>query len=442
MKKYITEQNRKMHIPIKNILVFIILFSAYSASQILYAQVNENKLLSDDYKSLQETLLKLSNLGYRQMPADMQETLLAKAHGSNSSPLRGEAGRGVFEHDNNLQYISLSENLFPELESSENLIAIGNTQIDIQSQKISFINSNENLADPITFALTIDPLAEKFPSESPYSAMDNDPINMVDPSGKSAEFAIWAAGYIGQRIKSVITGEAPENLVTEDNKPNSGAIAEGVVYTVGTAEAITGAAVFSGMGAGLVAEAPGLATAAASGSPTILAGQILASPTTMLAGGIAVDVATGTDGGTNAVMPSVNGAMDGMATVRARIKVAEDFFRRAEPGITEEKLTSYLKGIDFSQPVYIDELPEGTMVDRFGGAVDGTGEPVPGSWASDAGSDIGNRGLPPEDQFLGTFEVTKPTKVLVSTAADIVPDWIPGQTEMCPGGTTQFYVSS
>jgi hypothetical protein len=160
----------------------------------LMAQISHTNKLSiekqtADYNSLQQTLLKLSNLGYRQMPADMQAILLKKAQGTTPlSQGRGAGGEGLFEQDKSLQYISLSENLFPELESSENSIAIGNTTLDIQSQKIASINTNENLiaVDPITFALTIDPLAGQNLSMSPYNAMDNDPINKIDPDGKDA----------------------------------------------------------------------------------------------------------------------------------------------------------------------------------------------------------------------------------------------------------------
>ena len=40
-----------------------------------------------------------------------------------------------------------------------------------------------NDQDPVCFALSVDPLAEKFPSMNPYNAMGNDPVNMIDPDG-------------------------------------------------------------------------------------------------------------------------------------------------------------------------------------------------------------------------------------------------------------------
>ncbi len=148
---------------------------------------------SNDYNNLNATLFNLYALGYREMPEEMQNLLLNIAHGSTPfSPGRRAGDEGLFATDQTLQYLTLSENLFPELESSENLIAIGNTTIDIQSQKISTINTTKKLvaADPISFALTIDPMAEKFPSMSPYNAMDNNPINMIDLDGRESESAI------------------------------------------------------------------------------------------------------------------------------------------------------------------------------------------------------------------------------------------------------------
>jgi hypothetical protein len=49
--------------------------------------------------------------------------------------------------------------------------------------------NNLNHDNPI-FALSIDPLAEKFPGMSPYNAMDNNPVNMIDPDGNNAVIII------------------------------------------------------------------------------------------------------------------------------------------------------------------------------------------------------------------------------------------------------------
>lgn len=35
--------------------------------------------------------------------------------------------------------------------------------------------------------LSVDPLAHVFPHQSPYIAMDGNPINMIDPTGMAAE---------------------------------------------------------------------------------------------------------------------------------------------------------------------------------------------------------------------------------------------------------------
>lgn len=46
-----------------------------------------------------------------------------------------------------------------------------------------------SLQSNVSFALSIDPLVEQFPDVSPYNAMDNNPITMLDPDGKKIEFA-------------------------------------------------------------------------------------------------------------------------------------------------------------------------------------------------------------------------------------------------------------
>ncbi len=163
-------------------------------AMLLKAQVLEKETLKEKQKNtktfheLENTVLALNNWGYTQMPKEMQETLLANAQGSNSPLLwRGVGGEVFSSITKTKNYYTLSKNKFSEIQPSNKQLTIGNTCFTITEQKIENISTYqlafENEIDPVTFALSIDPLAGKYPSISPYCAMLNDPINMVDPDG-------------------------------------------------------------------------------------------------------------------------------------------------------------------------------------------------------------------------------------------------------------------
>ncbi len=158
-------------------------------------QIKEIKKQDSNYELIKETLLKLHSLGYRQTPVNMQALPLAFSQSTIYPPLRGGKVEVLpfYKTDNQLQYLTLSENQLQELEASENSIVIGNTEFNCESQKFCSIENKFSFTrDPICFALSIDPLAEKFPSQSPYSALDNNSINKIDPNGMEAkDFETW-----------------------------------------------------------------------------------------------------------------------------------------------------------------------------------------------------------------------------------------------------------
>lgn len=153
--------------------------------QILEKIISNNTEDKNAQKALSTTKEKLIDLGYASLPSSMQTELLGQAS-SNTKVLPFSS------IDKTQAYYTASQNKFPEINST----AIENLSL----------SEKENQIDPVSFALTIDPLAEKYPSLSPYSFCANNPIVFVDPSGNDILLALLC--FISK------TSESPKKEIT------------------------------------------------------------------------------------------------------------------------------------------------------------------------------------------------------------------------------------
>ncbi len=168
---------------------------------LLKAEVLENRLLTQgssvaqlqgesDFQDYNSLLAKLYRLGYREMPLEMKNILMAgfqrdtlpyKTRIHTSQPFK------KYGMENN-RHASLSWGLFDEMHETKATERFGNTLFDTKSRKITGFAKKETLYndydfDPVAFAWNVDPLASKLPSWSPYVFCKDNPILNFDPDG-------------------------------------------------------------------------------------------------------------------------------------------------------------------------------------------------------------------------------------------------------------------
>jgi hypothetical protein len=151
-------------------LKILIIITALFTSNVQYAQCSlsndstSQNSFSKTKQELEYLLLKINALGYLKMPAEVQINPLANV-------------QGTFPFS--FFYYSLSNNQFPEIITAQ-------SNLQTNNQGANSLSARGGSGWGGAFGLSIDPKFQKFPSESPYNAMANDPVNMIDPDGAAA----------------------------------------------------------------------------------------------------------------------------------------------------------------------------------------------------------------------------------------------------------------
>lgn len=162
----------------------------------LIAQKKDIELLQKqtDFRDYQQWIAHLFDLGYLEMPFAMKNLIikgwtrdtLVQLEATDHTPKRTNN-----PHIKPTRRASLSWGLFDEEIRAKPLERIGNTVFDTKARKVvGFVQAdilyNCYTFDPVVFAWSVDPLAHKFPHQSPYAAFDNSPIWKNDPTGAAA----------------------------------------------------------------------------------------------------------------------------------------------------------------------------------------------------------------------------------------------------------------
>jgi len=131
------------------------------------------------------------------------------------------------KHGFNKEPLTLSKGRYEEVFTNKEIVQIGSVLLNTKTNKVvKFLDEETEdtsfKAEHSSRFLTIDPLAEKFPWQSPYVFCSNNPVNRIDPDGR-ADFllngkVIGNDGVDDQRMLAVRTEALTKKEVKETTK--------------------------------------------------------------------------------------------------------------------------------------------------------------------------------------------------------------------------------
>ncbi|PZF71592.1 hypothetical protein [Taibaiella soli] len=215
--------------------------------------VKQNKTVAQlsaekEFQDYQNWITHIFSYGYREMPYEMKNIMIKGWTRDTIITLSQQdhtPSRLKHATLKDTRYAGLSWGLFDEEIKTKPLERYGNTVFDTKKMKVvAFLKSdvlyNHYNFDPTVFALNVDPLAHKFPWQSPYSAMDNNPILKCDPTGASGVAAIKGDViiihstnvYYGTGVTAKLAKQDAKNIEATWNAANAVKVINGKTYSV------------------------------------------------------------------------------------------------------------------------------------------------------------------------------------------------------------------
>lgn len=160
-------------------------------SRLLQQNKNTAQLKNDKlFQEYEQHITRMFNLGYREMPKDMKTLVINKLRNPDEPIWAADKTPNAFADLPNAKsrFATLSWGLFDEQMLTKPVEYYGRTAYNTATKKIQQFIPKDSLKDypidPVVFALSIDPLATKYPSMSPYLAFGANPILCVDKDGR------------------------------------------------------------------------------------------------------------------------------------------------------------------------------------------------------------------------------------------------------------------
>ena len=173
------------------------------------SKVRTNPKTKELLKSHEEQLSNLYALGYREIPKDIEHIIIDNIQHRNRGNIYKDYTPNPFASIKAKQrYATLSKGLFDEMHEDVDTIQYYHALLNTKTKKIIKLlpieKSDDYKVDPVVFAMSVDPMADKYPNISPYAYCAWNPIMYVDPNGTSTNpIYDFSGNFLGTDDKGV-----------------------------------------------------------------------------------------------------------------------------------------------------------------------------------------------------------------------------------------------